>query len=112
MAVLGQLPRDGDLVFGRLSHAALQILLLRMGRRDISIHGFRATFRVWAAERTNFPREVAEMALAHAIGNRTEAAYARTDLLEQRRRLMSAWGGFLSRTPTERNHAVVSLRVA
>jgi integrase len=107
MAVLGQMPRDGDLVFGRLSHAALQILLLRMGRRDISIHGFRSTFRVWAAGRTNFPREVAEMALAHAIGNRTEAAYARTDLLEQRRRLMNAWGGFLGKAPT-----VVSLRVA
>ena len=112
MAVLGQMPRDSDLVFGRLSHAALQILLLRMGRRDISIHGFRSTFRVWAAERTNFPREVAEMALAHAIGNRTEAAYARTDLLEQRRRLMSAWGGFLNRTPTQRDNGVVSLRVA
>jgi integrase len=111
MAVLAQMPRDGDLVFGRLSHAALQILLLRMGRRDISIHGFRSTFRVWAAERTNFPREVAEMALAHAIANRTEAAYARTDLLEQRRRLMNAWGGFLGKIPTEQGNAVVSLRV-
>jgi integrase len=54
-------------------------------------HGFRATFRTWAQESTNFPREVAELALAHATKDRTESAYARSDLLEKRRMLMDTW---------------------
>jgi integrase len=61
---------------------------------DITVHGFRSSFRDWAAERTNFPREVAEMALAHAIPNAVEAAYRRGDLFEKRRRLMDAWAEF------------------
>ncbi|NML17437.1 hypothetical protein HHL10_20920 [Azohydromonas sp. G-1-1-14] len=60
-------------------------------------HGFRSTFRDWAAERTQFPREVAEMALAHAIGDKVEAAYRRGDLFEKRRRLMDDWAAFLDR---------------
>ena len=66
------------------------MLLRRMGRADITAHGFRSTFRDWAAERTNFPREVAEMALAHAIPDAVEAAYRRGDQLEKRRKLMDA----------------------
>jgi hypothetical protein len=62
-----------------------------MGRRDITAHGFRSTFRDWAAERTNFPRDVAEMALAHAIADKVEAAYRRGDLFEKRKNLMHAW---------------------
>jgi integrase len=58
------------------------------------VHGLRSTFRDWAAERTNFPREVAEMALAHAIPNAVEAAYRRGDLFEKRRRLMDAWAEY------------------
>ena len=54
-------------------------------------HGFRSSFRDWAAEETNHPREVVEAALAHAVANQTEAAYARTDLFERRRRLMDEW---------------------
>ncbi len=54
-------------------------------------HGFRSTFRDWAAEQTNYPRELAEAALAHVIGNKAEAAYQRGDLLEKRRKMMSAW---------------------
>jgi len=58
------------------------------------VHGLRSTFRDWAAERTSFPREVAEMALAHAIPSAVEAAYRRGDLFEKRRRLMDAWAEF------------------
>ena len=69
-------------------------LLEEMGRRDITVHGFRSTFRDWAAECTNFPSEVVEMALAHTIGNKVEAAYRRGDLFEKRRRLMDAWADY------------------
>ncbi len=58
-------------------------------------HSFRATFRTWAAETTNYPREVCEMALAHTLGSKVEAAYNRGDLLEKRRGLMQEWSGFL-----------------
>lgn len=74
-----------------LSNMALLMLLRRMGREDITAHGFRSTFRDWAAERTNFPAEVAEMALAHAVGDKVEAAYRRGDLFAKRRELMTAW---------------------
>ena len=92
--------REGDLVFpgGKtqrpFSSAALLLVLRRMNRSDVTPHGFRSTFRDWAAERTGFPREVAEMALAHAVGDAVEAAYRRGDLFEKRRLLMDAWGRF------------------
>ena len=70
------------------------MLLRRMGREDLTAHGFRSAFSDWAAERTAYPREVVEMALAHAIGNKVEAAYRRGDLFEKRRLLMEAWGRF------------------
>lgn len=82
-----------------LSNMAMLALLKRMGRDDLTAHGFRSTFRDWAAERTNYPREVAEMALGHAIGDRVEAAYRRGDLFEKRRRLMAAWGEFCGTVP-------------
>lgn len=74
-----------------LSSNAFLALLKRMNRSDLTAHGFRSTFRDWAAERTNYPREVAEMALAHAISDKVEAAYRRGDLMEKRRRLMAEW---------------------
>ena len=74
-----------------LSNMALLMTLGHMNRGEITSHGFRSTFRDWAAERTNLPNEVVEMALAHAVENKTEAAYRRTDLFEKRRRLMNAW---------------------
>jgi integrase len=74
-----------------LSNMALLMLLRQMGRTDIVPHGFRSTFRDWAAEQTSFPREVAEMALAHAIGSAVEAAYRRGDLMAKRQKLMAAW---------------------
>ena len=60
-------------------------------------HGFRSTFRDWAAEETNYPREVVEAALAHVVHNKVEAAYARSDPFERRRRLMDDWAGYLAR---------------
>ena len=74
-----------------LSNMALLAVLDRMKRTDITVHGFRSTFRDWAAERTNFPNFVVEMALAHAVGDKVEAAYRRGDLFEKRRKLMEAW---------------------
>jgi integrase len=79
-----------------LSIMALEMVLRRMKRVDITVHGFRSTFRDWASERTGFPHEVCEMALAHVISNKVEAAYRRGDLLERRRALMEAWAGFLA----------------
>jgi integrase len=87
----------GGLKPGRpLSNMAMLKLLERMDRADLTVHGFRSTFRDWAAERTNFPNEVVEMALAHVVNNKTEAAYRRGDLFEKRRRLMEAWAEFCS----------------
>jgi len=76
---------------GQLNPMALRRVLASLGRSEISVHGFRSTFRDWAAETTAYPREVAEMALAHSIGNQVEAAYRRGDLFEKRRRLMQDW---------------------
>ena len=77
-----------------MSNMVLLMLLRRMGRTDLTAHGFRSTFSDWAAERTAHPREVVEMALAHAVENKVEAAYRRGDLFEKRRKLMVAWAGF------------------
>ncbi len=88
--------RENDYVFpgargAGLSNMALLVLLRRMGRGDLTTHGFRSTFRDWAAERTGFPREVAEQALAHALSDKVEAAYRRGDLFDKRRKLMEPW---------------------
>jgi len=77
-----------------LSENAMLALLARMKRDDLTAHGFRSTFRDWAAEQTNYPREAAEMALAHVVSDKVEAAYRRGDLFEKRRRLMEDWGKF------------------
>jgi integrase len=108
--------RSSDFVFpgGKpgqpLSNMALLALLKRMGRPDLTVHGFRSAFRDWAAELTNFPREVCEMALAHAIGDKVEAAYRRGDLFAKRRQLMEAWARFCL-TPSRIKSEVVELRV-
>ncbi|MFM0649003.1 integrase arm-type DNA-binding domain-containing protein [Paraburkholderia bryophila] len=78
-----------------LSNMAMLNLLERMKRDDLTTHGFRSTFRDWAAERTAFPNEVAEMALAHAIRDKTESAYRRGDLFDKRRELMQAWADYI-----------------
>jgi integrase len=77
-----------------LSNMVFLMLLRRMKRDDLTAHGFRSTFSDWAAERTAFPREVVELALAHAVQNKVEAAYRRGDLFNKRRNLMDAWAGF------------------
>ena len=69
----------------------------RMGRGDLTAHGFRSTFRDWAGEATAHPREVIEAALAHRLKDEAEAAYARGDLFAKRRRLMEDWAAFLAR---------------
>ena len=81
-----------------LSNMALRLILKRMGRSDLTVHGFRSSFRDWAAERTNYSREVAEMALAHAISDKVDAAYRRGDLFEKRRRLMDEWARYCGAT--------------
>jgi integrase len=93
MDLLETLPRNGDLIFpgpefGRaLNINAPRKLLIGMGPR-VTVHGFRSSFRDWAAELTNFPSEVVEMALAHVVGSKVEQAYRRGDMFEKRRRLM------------------------
>ena len=83
-------------------------VLERMDRDDITVHGFRSTFRDWAADETDFPREVAEAALAHAVGDKTEAAYRRGDALAKRRELMQLWADYCDE-PTKADN-VVSMR--
>jgi integrase len=91
--------RTGDYVFpgqrhGRpLSVMSMEMLLRRM-KVDVTVHGFRSSFRDWAGECTSFPREIAEAALAHTVGDETERAYRRGDALEKRRKLMAAWASF------------------
>lgn len=92
-----------------LSDMSLTAIMRRM-ELDAVPHGFRSTFRDWAAEKTNYPNEVVEMALAHAIGSGTEAAYRRGDLFDKRRNLMTDWAKFVESPPTKSN--VVSLKTA
>ena len=78
-----------------LSDMTLSKLIKKLGLPAVP-HGFRSSFRDWAAEQTNTPREVVEAALAHTVRNPTEAAYARSDLFERRRRLMDEWATYLA----------------
>jgi integrase len=95
---------------GGLSNMAMAMLLKRLGREDITVHGFRSTFRDWAAETTGFPHEVCEMALAHTIRNKAEAAYRRGDLFEKRSQLMAAWAAYCE--PAEAGSVITPLRNA
>ena len=92
-----------------LSDMSLTAVLRRMGRGDLTAHGFRSTFRDWCAETTGYPREVAEAALAHALSDKVEAAYRRGDLFQKRRRLMEDWAEFCGR-PAPAMGEVVHLR--
>jgi integrase len=91
-----------------ISTAAMLKTLAAMGRSDLTVHGFRSSFRDWAAEQTSYASEVVEKALAHAISNAVEAAYRRGDLFEKRARLMTAWGDYCAQTPT--SDVVVPIR--
>jgi integrase len=107
LALLNAMPRLGNLVFpGRhhgksLSDMSLTAVLRRMGRGDITVHGFRSSFRDWCAESVanSFPREVCEHALAHSLPDKVEAAYRRGDLIEKRTMLMQAWADYCATIP-------------
>jgi integrase len=99
IALLRALPREAESIFvgtraGTGISAMAMWQVLRSLRTDISVHGFRSTFRTWAEETTSFPSVVAEQALAHTIGNAVERAYRRTTLYEHRTRLMQAWADY------------------
>jgi len=104
-AAMTQLPKPGDpeaLLFPSvkdprrpISDMTLSAVLKRLGRKDVTVHGFRSSFRDWAGETTQFPREVIEAALAHRLKDKAEAAYARGDLFRKRRALMQAWADYL-----------------
>jgi len=106
--------RDRTYVFpgqkrnSHLSNAAMMKALKRLNQTGITVHGFRSTFRDWCAESTNYPADVAEMALAHALRDKTEAAYRRGDLFEKRARLMTDWARYCSKPTTPA--AVVAIR--
>jgi integrase len=82
---------------GPLSNMAMTMMLRRMKRADLTVHGFRSSFRDWAEECTSYSRAVVEKSLAHAIGDKVEAAYRRGDLLDKRRRLMADWAAYCER---------------
>ena len=117
MHLLRSLERTGELVFPSprgekpLSDMSLTAILRRMNLTAVP-HGMRSTFRDWVGERTAFPTMLAEMALAHAVKDKTEAAYARGDLFDKRRALMEAWAGFVDTVAVPVSDNVVALRRA
>lgn len=118
VALLRAMPRLDDLVFpgartGKpLSDMSLTAVLRRMGRGDLTAHGFRSSFRDWAAEQTAYPADVVEMALAHTIKNAVEAAYRRGDLFEKRARLMADWAKYCGTVQALAGEVVPMRRVA
>ena len=119
LAILRSLPREHGspyLFIGGRARAPLSnkmmLEMLKGLRPTVTVHGFRSTFKDWCTERTNFPREVSEAALAHAIGDKVEAAYRRGDLFEKRRQLMTAWARFCEQPPSQATGDVVALRGA
>lgn len=116
--LLRHLPRLGDVIFpgkkheSELSDMSLTAVLKRMARIDITMHGFRSTFRDWCAESAgnSFPREVCEHALAHSLPDKVEAAYRRGDLIEKRKVLMQVWADFCAIVPS--SASVTPLRIA
>jgi integrase len=115
LTILRQLPREGELVFpGQRSGKPLytgilqNVTLPSVTESDVTVHGFRSSFRDWCAEQTNYPRELAELSLAHSLGSKVEAAYQRGDMLEKRRRLMDDWAAYCA--APARTGDVVSLR--
>jgi integrase len=112
--ILRAMPRQDNLVFlgragGVMADSSLIYLLRKLDRGDVTVHGMRSAFRTWAAEQTSFPHEIAELALAHTVGDAVVRAYKRTDLFDRRRRLMQAWSDFLAR-PAADAGMVVPLR--
>ena len=111
--LLRSLPRKAEFLFPsirapRITSEAVVLVMRSMGRSE-TVHGFRSAFRDWCGEHTNFPREVAEAALAHRVGDATERAYRRGDALEKRRQLMEAWARYCA-SPVREAGEIVSLR--
>ena len=88
---------------------AMLELIRGMRGKGATVHGFRSSFRDWGAEQTAFPNEMLELALAHAVGDKVEAAYRRGDLMEKRRRLMADWADFCEGPPAERGDNVTPI---
>ena len=115
-AILAELPRETAAMLcspagsagGFLNQDAMADVLAKL-RPGVTVHGFRSTFRDWAAETTGYPNHVVEMALAHAISNGVEAAYRRGDLFEKRGRLMAEWAAYCASAP-ESGGEVVPIR--
>jgi integrase len=97
-SVLDRAKGQGEFIFsnkGRpLSNASMLKVLGRMGKGDVTTHGFRSAFRTWVSEETEFDRDTAEAALAHVVSDKTEAAYQRGTLFRKRRELMKAWADY------------------
>ena len=118
LAILSSLPRERDNPFvfiggdtGKPLRSVAMLEVLKAMRPDLTVHGFRSSFRDWASEQTNHPREAAEAALAHTIPNAVERAYRRGDLFERRRRLMAEWSRYCEQKPvTSKSRTVVALR--
>jgi integrase len=91
---------------------AVSAVLKRMDRSDLTVHGFRSTFRDWAGETTAYPREVIEHALAHQLKDKAEAAYQRGDLLMKRSRLMNDWAAYCSKVAKSGENVVTIKRSA
>jgi integrase len=100
----------GDFIFAGqkhnkpMSNMAMDMMLRRMKRDEVTVHGFRSSFRDWAGNVSSFPREVVETALSHVIGDKAEQAYRRSDALEKRRKLMDAWSAYCE--PRSRTNVV------
>jgi integrase len=117
LEVLKSLPREdgnphvfiGPKAGEGLSNMAMTSTLRRMERSDITVHGFRSCFMDWAHDRTAFPKVVIDMALAHAVGDKVEAAYRRSDLFEKRKRLMAEWARYCVTKPAVTGAKVVAL---
>ncbi len=114
--ILGALQREDEWVFPGakkgtpLSKVAMLRMLKHMGRTNITIHGFRSSFRDWTSETTGYPAHVAEMALAHAVSDQVEAAYRRGDLFKKCRRLMADWAKYCTAPP--RDGQIVPMRAS
>jgi integrase len=106
LEILEALPRVGDYLFqgARKNRPMSNMAMLELARgmrEGLTVHGFRSTFRDWAAEQTSYPHELCEIALAHAVGNKVEAAYRRGDMMEKRRRLMADWATYCEQKPED-----------
>jgi integrase len=100
--------RTGD----RMSPNALLALLKRMKRADVTVHGFRSAFRDWVGEETNFPNDLAELALAHKVADKVEAAYRRGTMFEKRRKLAEAWASYCAKPVAAKDGKIIPMRSA